>query len=548
MRTALRVLGITLAVAALGVAALALYVRSALPPERGTIVLAGLSEPAEVWRDSLGVPHIWAEGAHDLMVAQGYVHAQDRLWQMELLRRAAEGRLAELFGPALVPSDRFLRTLGLWSAAGAAEATLEPGVRALLEAYAAGINAWIADTHGALPPELLLTRARPEPWTPRHSLAIEKIMAMDLSLYQTSLSATRAAARLGAEALPVLLPGYPSWGGTIVDGPALPAVPGPAAALVASGSIAHASNAWVIGGAHTASGRPILANDMHLALRAPSLWYLAALHAARADGLPGGEGRGLDVAGTTLPGVPFVITGHNRAVAWGFTNAMVDDVELFVERADPRDPSRYLVPGGAEPFRVRTDTIRVKGREAGVEHTIRSTRHGPVISDLEEGLGGDVVALRWLAHDPASSVRALPAMNLAADADALVAAVDAFDNPHVNIVYADTAGAFGYVMAGRVPLRANGAPPPLLPVPGWSGEWDWTGELPFDRHPRTRSPARGYVVSANNRQAAGAVADRVTTFWADPFRALRISALVEAAIARGGVDAAAVHRMQLDVV
>lgn len=546
LRRVLLASSLTLAAVTLAAAGGFLYLRTALPLEEGSVRLEGLRAPVEVWRDSLGVPHIWAEGMGDMLFAQGYVHAQDRLWQMELLRRTAEGRLAEILGAALLPTDRYLRTVGLWEAAGRAEAELSDDLREWFDAYCEGVNAWLREPHGALPPELVLLRIRPRPWTPRHVLAIEKIMGLDLSLYGTSRSATLAAKRLGEEGLRHALPGYPLWGPTIVDGPPPPAPPREAAALLAAGSIAHASNAWVIGGEHTASGKPILANDMHLALRAPSLWYLAALHAEVG---PSGDGHALDVVGTTIPGAPFIVTGHNRAVAWGFTNAMVDDVELFIERVDPADPGRYLAPGGSLPFEVRVDTIPVRGRREGEVLRIRSTRHGPVISDLDGRDGGEVLALRWAAHDPAGTFRAVPAMNGARSADELIAAIESFDNPHQNVVYADTAGAFGYVMGGRVPLRANGSPPPLHAVPGWTGEWDWTGELSFEEHPRTRSPARGYVVTANNRQTAGEAAARVTSFWADPFRAVRITQLVEEAIAHPRpLDGDAAHRIQLDIV
>jgi penicillin amidase len=515
---------------ALVVLGTAVWLRSAGQQYDGRLSLAGLSESVEVWRDSLGVPHVWAANEEDLFFVQGFVHVQDRLWQMELFRRVAEGRLAEVLGERLLASDIFLRTIGIWEAAGAQIEALDGDARRKLEAYVAGVNAAIDGWSGALPPEMVALGVRPEPWTMRHSLAIERIMAWDLALYGGAVEMSRAAARLDSATLRRLGSEYPDWAPTIVEPPP---IPGPAALLLDALGITRASNAWVIGGEHTASGKPILANDMHLALRAPSLWYLMALHGGR-----------YDVAGMTLPGVAFVVAGHNRAIAWGYTNAMLDDVDLFLERVDPDDTTRYLVPGGSEPFRVVTETFRVKDRDSAVTVETRRTRHGPILPDLRDPAGRDLIAMRWAAHDPSNTFTGLPALNRAADWDAFLAAVDDFDNPHQNVVYADTAGNIGYVMGGRIPARPADRRPPTLPVPGWTGEWDWDGYLPFDAHPRLFNPPNGYVVTANNKQAAGGIADRISGEWELPFRAARIRQMITEGQA---FDADAVHRQQLDV-
>jgi len=525
------------------------WLRSAVVPDLDRDAeVQGLASPVEVWRDSIGVPHLWAKTEEDLYFAQGYVHAQDRLWQMEMLRRVAEGRLSELFGDRTVDADRFLRTIGLWRAAGAAEAELSPDERRRIEAYVAGVNAWI-DGSRTLPPEFVVLRIRPEPWTVRHTLALEKIMAWDLSPYGTGLELARAVRHLGEERARHLAPEYPSWGTTIVEDPPVPpAIPAAAAAWLERFSVARASNAWVIGGEHTRSGKPILANDMHLALEVPGIWYLMVLHAEDADG------RALDVVGMTLPGAPGVIAGHNRAIAWGFTNAYVDDVDFFIERIDPADPGRYLTPGGSEPFTVIRDTIRVRGGEP-VEHVVRLTRNGPILNDVESRAGDELIAMRWVAHDRTGGWDAIRGFNLATVWDDFVAAVRAFAVPHQNVVYADTAGRIGYWMGGTVPLRGSAdlsrlgrpdgpKPPPLAPVPGWTGEWDWVGALPFERHPHLVDPPRGYIVTANNRQALGGVAGLVASQWMAPFRAERITELIRTG---GPFDMEAVHRQQLDV-
>lgn len=515
------------------------WVRTAEPDYDRDVTLAGLEGEVRIVRDALAIPHVFAASESDLLFAQGWVHAQDRLWQMELFRRVAEGRLAEVLGEDLLESDRFLRTIGIWRAAGVAEAALGAELRARLQSYADGVNAYIAARRGALPPELLLLRIDPEPWTPRHTLAIEKLMAWDLAAYAFEVELARALARLGPERARWLAPEYPSWGATIL-GPgtavAPPRMPAPAAALLESMNIRMASNAWVIGGSRTRSGRPILANDMHLPLRAPGIWYLVGLH-----------GGGQHVAGMSIAGAPFVIAGHSRAVAWGFSNAMTDDVDFFIERLDPTDSTRYLTPGGAEPFAVHEERIRVRGRDAPVTQRVRRTRHGPVISDVAGRLGDAVIAMRWAGHDPSDAVAALRAMNRASTAASFREALRLFDNPHQNVVFADTAGDFGYQLGGHVPLRGGGRTPPLLPVPGWTGEWDWNGRLPFEEHPAAGADvAGGYIATANNRQTAAPIADLVTAAWETPWRAARIGQMIESAGAP--LSAADVHRMQLDVV
>jgi penicillin amidase len=311
-------------------------------------------------------------------------------------------------------------------------------------------------------------------------------------------------------------------------------MPAPAAILMDALSITRASNAWVIGGTRTRSGKPILANDMHLSLRQPSIWYLMALHAPD-----------LDVAGMTLPGVPNVIAGHTRAVAWGFTNAMMDDVDFFIERVAANDSLRYETPAGLQAFTTRHETVHVKGRREPVRFTVRSSRHGAIVSDVDGRLrGADVIAMQWAALDSSHSLHAFPRFNRARSAAELLAAIPLFDNPHQNVVYADTNGNFGYQMAGRIPVRGTRKRPPILPVPGWTGEWDWIGYVPFGEHPSARNPANGYAVTANNRQTRSAVGDLISNDWELPFRASRIREMV---LESHKHDAADVHRMQLDV-
>jgi penicillin G amidase len=513
--------------------------RSVADPGRdGTV--AGLAAPVEVWRDSMGVPHLWAEGEPDLFRALGYVHAQDRLFQMELFRRVADGRLAEVLGERAVDTDRFLRTLGMGLAAGEHEALLDPYDRALLQAYADGVNAWIGRGRGTLPPEFVALRFEPEPWTVRNSLSIGKIMAWDLAEWQLGLDLQHAVDAVGPELAADLFPAWPDSGLTIlgdearwrgrggagrvepapeplapVGGVHTPRIPDLAIRLLDGVSITRASNSWVVGGSRTASGKPILANDMHLELRTPPIWYLAALH-----------GGAFNVTGMTLPGVPGVVAGHSDRVAWGFTNAFVDDADLFVEETDPGDPDRYRTPDGWAGMTVRVDTIRVKGGDP-IVHRVRHTRHGPVVSDVDPRAGERVLALRWRSHDPSGEVGALLGMNRARNVDEFLHALRGFDNPHQNVVFADADGRFGYWMAGRVPIRRGGDG--TLPVPGWTDEGAWTGWLDFDDHPHALDPESGFVVTANNRQVGPEYPHHISTNWAEPWRALRIRQLVEGA-------------------
>lgn len=559
-----------LAVAALTVVAGYLWlqrVRSGPAPLEGTVEVPGLARPVTVLRDSLGIPHVWAESLPDLAFAQGFLTARDRLWQMELFRRVASGRLSELFGGATLETDRFLRTLGMAEAAARQAEALDAREEALLRAYADGVNATLERWTGPLPPEFLVLRARPDPWSVADVLVVEKVMALDLAEYRSGLDYLGAVRALGPEKAEEVRLRYPLWAPTIVDGWPPPGGTGPgdgpaddgagrggdgevlpdrgvirlarsalpppgAAAFLDAASAVRASNSWVVGPRRSRSGKPLLANDMHLSLDAPTIWYLVGLH-----------GPGLDAVGMSLPGTFGVVAGHTPAVAWGFTNAVVDDVDFFVERVDPADSARYLAPGGARPFSVRREVIAVRGAPSDTL-LVRATRHGPVVTPVEPGADGRLLALRWAAHDPSSSARAILGLNTARSVDEVIDALRYFTNPHQNVVFADTAGRWGYWMAGRVPLRRSGGPP-LLPVPGWTGEHDWVGDLPFEEHPHVLEPEEGFVVTANNMQTREPVGALVTDgTWLDPWRAIRIRRLLEA---RPVHDAASLHRIQLDV-
>ena len=525
--------------------------RSASPPS-GTIQLGGLTSDVRVHADSFGIPHVFAADEADALRALGYLHATDRLWQMELFRRIAAGRLAELFGEQGVATDRFVRTLGTWRAAEGAAGTLSPEERARIEAYTAGVNARLAE-RTALAPEFRLLRFRPEPWTVTSTLAVGMVMNLDLAVWHSELSRFWASRHLDSARFQALTAGYPEWGPTILDGDWAPPPPGPgyaggeageavqtvrpaparqtgaAGAVPRSGtgespfralaavSARSGSNSWVVSGERTESGNPILANDMHLALRAPSLWYLAVLH---------GEADELHVAGFTLPGVPGVVVGHNRDVAWGFTNGMVDDADFAIETLS-EDGLRYRdrTEEGVrwKDLVIEEDTIRVRGRSAPEIVRVRRTRRGPLLSDALSGLGADL-SVHWAAAVIRSPDTGLHGLNLADGSGAVDRAIRMFARPHQNVVYASRDGTIGYRLGGRIPQR--GGRDGATPEPADSGGAAWTEFWPADAHPATRNPRRGYIATANNLQARGFGAS-ISSDYAAPFRALRITQALE---------------------
>ena len=508
--------------------------------------VAGLAAPVEVLWDSVGVPQVWAQSDEDLLFAQGWLHAHHRLWQMEMFRRVATGRLSELFGEPTVATDRFLRTLGLRQAAVATAEALDAHTRGLVQRYVDGVNARMA-TLSRRPPEMLVLGVTPEPWTLADVTAIEKILAWDLSAYGTSLDHADALRELGPEQWERVRPEYPRWAPTIegdtppaspdadrlaadplATAPAMPAspnmpalsrellasarVPADAAEHLDKTSIVRASNSWVVGPSRSASGRPLLANDPHLSLDHPNIWYVMGLHAPE-----------IDVVGTSVAGMPGIVLGHTPGVAWGFTNAYLDDMDLFVERVDPADTTRYLTPEGSAPFEQRIEEIWVRGREVPDTIVVRSTRHGPVMTPVEPRAGEDLLSLQWIAHDTTHAQRALLKLLRVQTAGELLLAMQDMDVAHQNVVFADTAGAWGYWMAGRIPVRPTGTAR-LLPVPGWTGEGDWLGYLPFSEHPHQLAPERGFIATANNRQSWAPVSWQVSEeVWAEPFRAMRIT-------------------------
>ena len=542
MRRFLRFFAYTALLAAVPLAGAYFYLRQSLPQTQGEIRLAGVTAPVEVMRDRYGIPHIFAASLEDASFALGYVHAQDRLWQMEMSRRIASGRVAEIVGVGGLETDRFLRTLGVRRAAEANLRLLDGETRKLLESYAAGVNAFLA-ADPVLPPEFWLTGARPEPWSPVDSVAWVKMMAWDLGgNWRSELLRMRLAKTLPLARIHQFLPPYPGeqppliadlkelYGTLERDAVQL--------AQFAPDNEGLGSNNWVVSGARSASGKPLLANDPHLGLTAPPVWYFAHLSAP-----------GMNVIGATLPGVPGVILGRNQRIAWGFTNTGPDVQDLYIEKLDAA--GGYLAPDGSRPFQVIEETIKVKGAEPE-KLRVRVSRHGPVISDVlrsaqEQAPRGHVIAFAWtaLAEDDRTMQSALR-MARAREWDGFLAAARDFQSPQQNMVYADVEGNIGFVAAGRVPIRkpANDLKG-MAPAPGWLAKYDWDGTIPFEQLPRSFNPASGAVVTANHRITPPGYAHFISSEWQLPYRADRIQQLLDA-VPKHTVQSFA--RIQADVV
>jgi len=539
-------------------AALLWYRQATLPTVEGRLDVAGLAAPVTIRRDAHGIPSITAASEADALFALGFAHAQDRLWQMEFNRRLAAGRLAEILGASALPTDKFLRTLGVHRAAQRIYENYDAEHRALVDAYVAGVNAYLATRSGPLPPEFLLTQSpAPAPWTPADSVSWSLMMAWDLSAHAMRmelrrLQLARVFSRAEIDDFYPPLPGEPVPATAdyvemyrllgalnVAEAPGRPALAALPEAGFGSGE-AIGSNNWVVAGTRTVSGAPLLANDPHLGLTAPSVWYFA--HLAAPD---------LAVSGATLPGVPGVVLGRNADLAWGVTNTNVDQQDLYLERLVPGNHDEVDTPQGPQRLSQRIERIAVRG-EAEVELVVRETRHGPVLSGLESidkafRHPQFLLALRWAALEARDStlpaVRALSRARSVAEADAALAGWQIVTQ---SFVLADTAGNIGFVVAGRIPLRrADNDLAGIAPAPGWDERYDWQGYLPHAAAPRSLNPPSGVLATANNRVVPRDFPHHLTFDWFASYRVDRIAQLLAA---REKHDVASMRAMQADIV
>jgi penicillin amidase len=513
-------------------------VRRSFPNTEGVIQIPGLYAPIEVYRDSFGIPHIYASSEHDLFMAQGFVHAQDRFWQMEFSRRIGAGRLSEIMGEPALEQDAFIRTLGWHRVASQELELLTSEERSVLEAYAEGVNTYLDTNKGRLGLEftilgLIGVKFEPEPWTPVNTITWAKVMAWNLSgNMETELTRANIAARLGTSAVNTLMPPYADDSPLIVPypltGSTIQSVPDAAfdTHFLGSGD-GIGSNNWVISGSRTETGMPILANDPHLGIQMPSIWYELGLHCE-----PVGPECPYNIVGATFAGVPGVIIGHNDHIAWGVTNLGPDVQDLFIERVNPENPNQYEFKNEWRDMEIVREEILVAGEDEPVVISVRITHHGPIINDVVGGIedewsfGWQPLALSWTALKPGTIVRSFLMLNQAQDWDQFREALRYWDVPSQNFVYADVEGNIGYQAPGRIPIRDSGDG--SVPVPGWTGKYEWVNYIPFDNLPRSYNPPEGYIVTANNAVVGPDFRYFISMDWAPGYRAQRIVELVEA--------------------
>ena len=552
------------------------YVQRSLPSLDGILHVPGLDAEVQVLRDAADVTHIKAQSTHDALFTMGYVHAQERGWQLEFNRRVMHGELSELFGDATLDTDKLMRTLGIVRAAQRQWAGLPQQAKDALQAYADGINAFHQSGSQALSPEFLILGTQPGMWTPQDSVAWTLMMALDLGgNWGAEFARLSAAQVLDTQRMWQLLPPYqgekPAAKADLSalyheiglyreDGPEGQAQKPKVIAALDTRAMAQwsqalieqvgniegkGSNNWVVAGSRTASGKPLLANDPHLGLGAPAVWYFARIQSPE-----------FDTMGATLPGFPYVVLGRNAKVAWGYTNTGPDVQDLYIEHIHPDDPTLYQVPDikghmAWESFKTRRETVRVKGKP-DVELVVRETRHGPVLSDVQKAQSDLIdteqfaLALRWSALDADNhSLLAAVEGNHAQTAQELVKAYRHYHSPMQNLVAADVHGTILYKAVGKVPQRrADNDIMGLAPSPGWDARYDWAGWLDYADTPQDSGAARGWIATANQRITAPGYKPFIGQDWAPPYRFERIATLLDASQQH---DVQSMQRIQADI-
>jgi penicillin amidase len=525
----------------------------------------GLRAPVHVYRDANGIPHIYAESPEDLFFAQGYIHAQDRMWQMEFWRHISQGRVSEIVGEPGIENDKFIRTSGWNRIAAANTAYYEqelPEAMGALNAYSDGVNAYLAENKDdiAISQRIMGLVGDPweiEPWEPSHSIGWGVVMGWDLGgNWSDELQRARLYGILGEEATDELIPGYPYDTRPVIAPTSdfmAGAPTGPSGAKISTAPdwsrVSTAligrppvtafgtgpylgSNNWVVSGEHTASGLPLLANDPHLGIQMPSIWYQVGLHAP-----------GWDVTGFSFAGIPGVIVGHNNRIAWGVTNVGPDVQDLYIEKLNPDNPNQYEYMGEWRDMNVIEEVIKVNGGE-DVVLTVRETLHGPIISDVLEDQP-DVLALRWTATSgPSRILQSVLSINQAQNFEAFREALRFWEIPSQNFVYADVDGNIAYQMPSLVPIRQNGSG--MVPVPGWTGEYEWEGYIPYEELPVVLNPERGFIVTANHAVVDEEYPYFITRDWASGDRGQRIVDMIAEVIAERPITADDFARIHVD--
>jgi penicillin amidase len=500
----------------------ALFVRSiarrGLPNYDATVELSGITEEVLVYRDSYGIPHIFAQNQEDLYRSVGYCMAQDRLWQMDLLRRVCTGRLSEIFGEDLVETDLLMRSLRIPEKSRLVLEKAEGIHVNALKAFADGVNQYIEAHQKKLPPEFSILRYKPEKWLPGHSLHLVGYMAWDLTLSNsTEVLLDKIQRQFGEAKARELLPDM-----TFFDILVYPAFESRLAELDLDRTLLNAnrqlqklgleifsgSNNWAVSGDRSVTGKPILANDMHLSLNSPGIWY--QMHQVV-------EGE-FNVTGVVLPGQPFVVAGHNDRIAWGFTNVMVDNADFYLEKLDPDHPDQYELDGEWKKMQVQKEEIKIKGGRV-VEDELRFTHRGPIVSRFYE-IDDAAISMRWIGNDYSDELRTVFLLNRAGNWDEFKDAMRTFISVSQNTVYADVDGNIGLYCAAGVPIRKGGESCAILP--GWTDEYDWQSMVPFEELPHSFNPENGFVSSANNKTVGEEYPHYISRWFALPYRIDRI--------------------------
>ncbi len=563
----------------------AIYVYTAVddsfPQTDGEISLEGLDGPVDIYRDAYGIPQIYASTDHDLFFAEGYIHAQDRFWQMDFQRHTGAGRLSELIGSNGVDVDTFLRTMGWERVARQELENMDAQSRSMLESYAEGVNAYLADHSGTrlsleyLFLKILNSNYQPAPWEPLNSVTWAKAMAWDLrSNMDEEIERAILLKTLPPERIAELFPEYPASAPLILPdfslsasiiptsartssapvdlSPLLNSIGGQTAAVDALlGGDPNAdlgSNSWVVSGDLSATGAPLLANDPHLGASIPSIWYQIGLHCQ-----PVGPDCSYEASGVSFVGVPGIVLGHNNRIAWGFTNVGADVMDLYIIKVNPEDPNQYEMNGEWVDMDVINEDIAVAGGDA-FQLPVRITQFGPIISDtygdlkdFNQNAGVELpenyaIALRWTALEPGNTMQSLFEMNRAQNFDEFRDAARQFVVPSQNLLYADVDGNIGYQMPGLVPIRAAGDG--RYPAPGWTDEYAWQGYIPFDDLPYAYNPPSGFIVAANNAVVGPDYPYLIADTWDYGFRAQRILGMIRNA--SGSFDIETFKQMQGD--
>ncbi len=521
------VIGIVIILGGIAVAGVHMYVANSLPQIEGEVTVEILDGDVEVTRDGMGVPHIVAKSDADLYRAQGYVQAQDRLFQMDLSRRQASGTLAEVIGEGAVSTDKFFRTFSLRHAAEKSWDEYDPETQQILQWYADGVNAFINEVKGTskLSYEFKLLGYEPEPWTPIDSLTIGKYMAYDLG-GNWNLQAFRhwALQNYSEEQMEELMINYPEDAASIIEANiANPVEVAGAFNVDLLPNEFNGSNNWVVSGDLTKSGKPLLADDPHLGLSTPSVWYQMHLQSPEQN-----------VSGVIFAGIPGIILGHNEQIAWGVTNVGPDVQDLYIETPNPENPTQFKYDGEWEDAEVRKEPIKVKDGET-IDFEVVETRHGPIISDLvfKEEEPTAVFSMQWTALQPTRELKAIIAFNKATNWDEFELALEDFRAPAQNFVFASTDGTIAYKANGDIPIRKKGDG--QFPVPGDSSEYGWEGFIPYDELPTVINPEKGYIATANNEIIGEEYPYHITSLWAQPYRYERIVEMLES-VKIGDID------------